>query len=145
MKVIRSVRDLAWTLGVPIDRLRKIADNPGAHYLEFSRWKDASKTQARMIRNPKDELKRIQRLIKTRVLGDDAFGPEVQGGVSGRSPKSNAEKHIGARVLATVDVKKFFDNVDHRVVFRTLREFGYGTEVAHLLTKLTTRNGLLPQ
>jgi len=69
----------------------------------------------------------------------------VQGGVSGRSPKSNAEKHIGARVLVTVDVKKFYDNVDHRAVFRTLREFGYSTAVAGLLTKLTTRRGLLPQ
>jgi RNA-directed DNA polymerase len=145
MKVIHSVRDLAWTLGIPIGRLRKIADAPAANYHEFSRWKDASKTQARMIRNPKDELKNIQRLIKTRVFGEDAFGPEVQGGVSGRSPKSNAEKHVGARVLVTVDVRKCFDNVDHRTVFRALREFGYSTEVARLLTKLTTRSGLLPQ
>jgi hypothetical protein len=35
--------------------------------------------------------------------------------------------------------------VDHRAVFRTLREFGYSTEVARLLTKLITRSGLLPQ
>jgi hypothetical protein len=145
MKIIQSVRDLAWTLGIPVDRLRKIADNPAANYHEFSRWKDASKTQARMIRNPKDELKNIQRLIKKRIFGEDAFGPEVQGGISGCSPRSNAEKHIGARVLVTVDVKSFFDNVDHRAVFRTLREFGYSTEVARLLTKLTTRRGLLPQ
>jgi RNA-directed DNA polymerase len=145
MRVIRSERDLAWTLGIPIERLRKIADTPAANYHEFIRYKDASKTQARMIRNPKNELKSIPRLIKNRIFGEDAFGPEVQGGVSGRSPKTNAEKHVGARVLATVDVKKFFDSVDHRVVFRTLREFGYSTEVARLLTKLTTRSGLLPQ
>lgn len=145
MKIICSERDLAWTLGVPLERLRKIADNPGANYQEFSRWKNASKTQARMIRNPREELKRIQRLIKERVFGEDAFGPEVQGGVSRRSAKSNAEKHLGARVLATIDVKAFFDNVDHRAVFRTLREFGYSTDVARLLTKLTTRKGLLPQ
>jgi RNA-directed DNA polymerase len=145
MKVIHSVRDLAWTLGIPIGRLRKIADTPAANYHEFSRWKDASKTQARMIRNPTSELKNIQRLIKSRIFGEDAFGPEVQGGVSNRSPRSNADKHVGARVLATVDVKKFFDNVDHRAVFRTLREFGYSTEVARLLTKLSTRRGLLPQ
>jgi RNA-directed DNA polymerase len=145
MRVIQSERELAWTLGIPIERLRKIADTPAANYHEFMRYKDASKTQGRMIRNPKDELKTIQRLIKNRVFGEDAFGSEVQGGVSGRSPKSNAMKHIGARVLVTVDVKQFYDNVSHRVVFRTLREFGYGTNVARLLTKLTTRNGLLPQ
>ncbi len=145
MKIIQSERDLAWTLGIPIERLRKIADTPAANYHEFMRYKVASRTQGRMIRNPKDELKGIQRLIKNRIFGEDAFGPEVQGGVSGRSPRSNAEKHIGARVLVTVDVRKFYDNVDHRTVFRTLREFGYGTQAARLVTKLTTRNGLLPQ
>lgn len=35
-----------------------------------------------MIRNPKDELKGIQRLIKERIFKEDAFGHEVQGGVS---------------------------------------------------------------
>lgn len=145
MKVIRSLRDLSFTLGVPLERLQQIADHPAANYAEFSRWKDESKTVARMIRNPRDDLKKIQRLIKDRILGEDCFGPEVQGGVSGCSPRTNAEKHVGAEVLATVDVKKFFDNVDHRLVFRTLREFGFGTSVASLLTKLTTRKGLLPQ
>jgi RNA-directed DNA polymerase len=145
MKIIRSERDLAWTLGIPLERLRMIADHPAANYREFSRWKDASKTQARMIRNPRGELKGIQRLIKDRIFGEDAFGPEVQGAVSGRSPRTNAERHLGARILVTVDVRSFFDNVDHRAVFRTLREFGYSTVVARLLTKMTTRNGLLPQ
>jgi RNA-directed DNA polymerase len=145
MKVIRSERDLSWTLGVPLDRLKMIADHPAANYREFSRWKDASKSQARMIRNPREELKAIQRLIKDRIFGEEAFGPEVQGGVSGRSPRTNAERHLGARILVTVDVRGFFDNVDHRAVFRTLREFGYSTAVARLLTKLATRNGLLPQ
>jgi hypothetical protein len=125
--------------------LRAIANSPAAHYNEFPKWKDAAKTQFRTIRNPKDELKAIQRLIKDRVFGGIEFGEEVQGGVTDRSPRTNAEQHLGAQTLVTVDVKKFYDNVDHRAVFRTLREFGYSTEVASLLTKLTTRNGLLPQ
>lgn len=145
MKIIRSLRDFAWTLGVPIDRLHALAADPAANYNEFSRWKNPEKTQARMIRNPRNELKQVQRLIKDRVFGEEAFGPEVQGGVSGCSPKTNAQKHVGARVLVTVDVKAFYDNVDHRAVFSTLREFGYSTGVARLLTKLTTRKGRLPQ
>jgi RNA-directed DNA polymerase len=145
MKIITSEREFAWAIGMPIARVRRIADTPSAHYHEFMRYKDASKTKGRMIRNPTDELKSVQRLIKDRVFGDCAFDSEVQGGVPGRSPKSNALKHVGARVLVTVDVKGFYDNVDHRIVFQTLRELGYGTAVARLITKLTTRRGLLPQ
>jgi RNA-directed DNA polymerase len=145
MKIIQSVQDLAWTLRVPLDRLEIIAATPAANYHEFQRRKGSSKTQFRTIRNPKDELKAIQRCIKDRILGEDTFGPEVQGGVKGRSPRTNAEKHVGARVLVTADVKSFYDSVDHRAVFRTLRQFGYSTDVARLLTKLTTRRGLLPQ
>jgi hypothetical protein len=69
----------------------------------------------------------------------------VQGGIEGRSPKTNAEQHVGAHLLVTMDVKRFYDSVGHKVVFRVLREEGFGTEVARLIAKLTTRNGLLPQ
>ena len=55
MKVIQSERHLAWALGVPIARLRKIADTPAANYHEFFQYKDATKTKGRIIRNPKDE------------------------------------------------------------------------------------------
>jgi hypothetical protein len=145
MKIIVSLQDLAWTLRVPLRRLEQIAENPAAHYNEFQRPKGSSKTIFRTIRNPKDELKAIQRSIKDRIFGAGNFGNEVQGGVKGRSPKTNAEMHLGARVLVNADVKNFYDSIDHRAVFKMLRQFGFGTDVARLLTKLTTRKGLLPQ
>jgi RNA-directed DNA polymerase len=145
MKIIQSERHLAWTLGFPIKRLKRIADTPADHYHEFQRKKASNPAHVRTIRNPDDELKEIQRRIKDRVFGNDIFGSEVQGGVPGRSPKSNAEMHLGAGFLVTADVKGFYDNVDHWTVFETLRELGYGTDVSRLLTKLTTRKGMLPQ
>ncbi len=145
MKIIQSEQRLAWTLGCPLKRLKQIADNPGAHYREFQRKKASNPAHVRTIRSPDDELRVIQRRIKDRVFGNDIFGPEVQGGVPGCSPKTNADMHAGAAFIVTADVKGFFDNVDHRLIFRTLREFGYSTAVSRLLTKLTTRKGRLPQ
>lgn len=46
----------------------------------------------------------------------------------------------------TVDVKSFFPNVRHYVVYRMFRhEFGFGKDVAYLLTRLTTLQSQLPQ
>lgn len=145
MKIIQSERRLAWTLGFSVKRLEQVASTPGAHYNEFQRKKASNPAHVRTIRSPDHELKEIQSRIMDRVFKNDIFGPEVQGGVPRRSPKTNAEKHLGAAFLVTADVKGFYDNVDHRTVFKTLRELGYGTSVARLLTKLTTRRGLLPQ
>ena len=101
MKIFLSEQALGVGTGVPLDHLREIADHPAANYKEFSRWKDATRQQARMIRNPRDDLKHIQRLIKRRVFGNDAFGPEVQGGISGAFTEGHAEKHLGAQVLVS--------------------------------------------
>jgi len=144
VKAMVSERQLAWTLGVPLARLRGIAGNARAHYRE---WKtcDKIKGKVRTICSPDDELKAIQRNINKRIIGVDGVGPDVHGGVRHRSPKTNAGQHIGCRILVTLDVRSFFPSVRHEMVFRMLRECGCGTGVARLLTKLTTLHGALPQ
>jgi hypothetical protein len=54
--------------------------------------------------------------------------------------------HLGRACLVTVDVKRFFPSVRHTIVYRLLRfEFGFGREVARLVTRLVTYDGQLPQ
>jgi retron-type reverse transcriptase len=147
-KPILSLRDLSWRIGVPIEQLRKLAADierhPTSQYHELAI--PQGKDKFRMVRPPSERLKAVQRRIVKRVLVELGYSGAAHGGVPGRSTLSNAAVHRGQRTLAALDVKKFYDNVDHRRVYRMLRdEQGFGHDVARLLTRLTTLKGALPQ
>jgi RNA-directed DNA polymerase len=143
MKPILSERDLASRLGIALTRLRQLADEVGKHYIEFPVMKG---DKVRIIRPPLDDLKDVQRRIKAKILDRLPLADGAHGGVRGRSPRSNAERHLGQACVINLDVRKFFDNVHHNVVYRLFRkELGFGREVARLLTRLTTLRDRLPQ
>lgn len=144
MDPIVSVRNFAWRIGIPPARLRKVADNVASHYRQVPLRTGPDKV--RILRIPDTELMDIQRRIKKRVLDQIALNKDVHGGVRGRSPRSNATSHVGKPCVVTLDVKTFFDKVRHPIVFRMFRhEFGFGRDVANLLTRLTTLDSRLPQ
>jgi RNA-directed DNA polymerase len=146
MKPIFSLRRLAWTLGVPIERLRELAADVRPHYREWPRRDPRNPDKIRVIRSPSDELKGIQRRINRQILSAAEIGSEVHGGVRGKSSRSNAENHLGQRMVVTVDVRQFFPSVRHYIVYRLFRrELGFGRDVARVLTQLTTLRGALPQ
>jgi RNA-directed DNA polymerase len=149
MKPLMSVRKLASLIGVPPSRLREIdreiATNLASHYIVFSRLNPA-KSKSRIFRNPRPELKMIQRRILHNILSQITVHGMAHGGVRGRSPASNASLHLGAPCVVTVDVRDFFPSVRHYAVYRMLRqEFGFGRQVSRLLTRLTTVDSQLPQ
>ena len=149
MTSILSKRRLASILGVPPSRLEEIADeialDHDLHYSTFSKT-DPKKNKARTFHNPKPELKRIQKAIDRRLLREAMVHTIAHGGVRGRSPRSNAEVHLGKPCVVTVDVRDFFPSVRHYMVYRLLRaELGCGRDVARLLTRLTTLASGVPQ
>jgi retron-type reverse transcriptase len=145
---ILSMRRLAWEIGVPLTRLLAIeADlkrNHRIHYREFPL--KTGKDKVRQIQPPREELMDIQRRIVKRILQPRGVAASAHGGVPGRSPSSNAAVHQGQPCVVKIDVKNFFPSVQHRRVYRMFREeFGFGRDVARLLTRLTTLEGALPQ
>lgn len=101
--------------------------------------------KAREYQAPSDELKEIQRRIIKNVLAEFELSRVAHGSVKGRSFRTNAESHLGASTVVNVDVRNFFPRVSYRRVFDMFRQdFGFGTEVASLLTKLLTFKGRLP-
>lgn len=144
MKPIVSIRDLCSRLGYPRERLRAIAADVKPHYLVWWQY-NAKKGKRRDFQAPHDELKNIQYRIIAGVLKDYELSDAAHGAVKGRSPRTNAEAHLGADTLVNVDVVNFFPEVSFRQVFAMFRrDFGCSTEVASLLTKLTTFQGRLP-
>jgi RNA-directed DNA polymerase len=148
-----SIKKLETVLGHPRDHLRRIAAVVGSLYRPFAQKKKPKPFQkaplsqkVRMIDNPSPELKEIQRAINTKLLRRLEFPMFVCGGVKGRSVADNIELHLGARVLVTMDIRRFFPSVSSRQIFAVWRdELDCSPRIAALLTKLTTFERRLPQ
>lgn len=144
MKPILSVRDLAWQIGIPAQRIREIAGEIRIHYRESA----VTNKKTGIIRRlwiPKPELMNLLRRLN-RVLTRFELHSAAHGGVRGRCPGSNASLHLGQPCVVTLDVKRYFPSVRHEFVYNLFRrEFGFGRDVAHLVTRLTTFRDQLPQ
>ena len=103
-------------------------------------------SKVRTLTVPDAELKNIQRLINSNIIAKVALAPGVYGGVRGGSPRKNAGDHLNQPCVVNMDVKEFFPNVRHYMVYRMFRhELHFGRDVASLLTTLTTHQSCLPQ
>jgi RNA-directed DNA polymerase len=145
MRAILSIRDLAWRLGVSVRTLQGLAEDARAHYKVITHY-DEKKKKVRILYVPDEQLKLVQRKIKSNILDRLEVSAQAHGGVRGRSPRSNAREHLGQPCVVNLDVRDFFPSVRHYVVYRMFRrDFEFGRDVARLLTKLTTLRGGLPQ
>jgi hypothetical protein len=140
-----SLRLLERHLKTSRSRLHEIADNVAAHYNTFPQKNKKNPSKVRMITAPEKELKAIQARIAG-LLTKIPLNASVHGGVRGKSPRTNAEPHLGQRFVVNVDVRDFFPSIRHTAVYRMLRrDFGWGSDVARLVTRLTTLKGTVPQ
>jgi hypothetical protein len=147
-KPILSLQHLAWTIGVPLPRLKAVAEGlrarPSSQYGFFALKTGPDKV--RHIRPPRADLMEIQRRIVQNVLLPLGFTDSAHGSIRGRSARTNAEQHLGKPCVVKIDVASFFDNVKHRRVYRMFREdYGFGRDVASLMARLVTLDGSLPQ
>ena len=139
-----SKRWLARELGVPVYELQRLATDPDeSQYQPFLKSKPGRK--ARLIDNPKGNLKAVQRRIRDRILVNRPLPEWMHGCVKGRSPLTNATIHQHESHMAQIDVKGFFPAVTNAMVYTLFRQMGMGQKLAGLLTRLTTRRGHLPQ
>lgn len=145
MKPVLSLNDLASRLGVPRDELSAVASEVDRHYRSWQKLYRKS-GKVRTIHSPSRELKAIQRRITRHILIPIKICPNVHGGVKKCSPRTNATPHLRRKWLVNLDVRDFFPQIRHKIVLKLFRqELGFGRDVARLLTRLTTRDGGLPQ
>jgi hypothetical protein len=95
-------------------------------------------------------LKSTQARIRYLILSRVDYPRYLQGGIRDRSsPRgqaANARLHVRKKTLITEDIKNFFPSVQGWVVFDIWhRFFRFPPDVAKCLTKLTTKDGRLPQ
>ena len=99
----------------------------------------------RVIDEPEEELKRVQRLILRRLLRRLRSHPAAHGFERGRSIVTAALPHARRAVVLRMDVQEFFPSTKSERVQSYFRRIGWGAEAAALLTKLCTHRGGLPQ
>ncbi|MGE4001520.1 MAG: reverse transcriptase family protein [Planctomycetaceae bacterium] len=92
----------------------------------------------RLIEAPKATLKEVQRMLLRRILAKIPTHPAAHGFVTGRSILTNAEPHVGQRVLLKFDLQNFYPSVRYSRVVAIFRSVGYSREVALWLARLTT-------
>src|SRR6185312_3948551 len=84
--------------------------------------------------------------ILKRLLNNIPLPPFVFGGVRGRSVRDAASVHVGSPCIVALDIANCFGSVTHSQVFDAFRHrVNCSTEVAGLLTRLTTLRRCLPQ
>jgi RNA-directed DNA polymerase len=149
---ILTPNELSFRLKVRRGRLAEIISRIGEYYDPFTAQakpapfaRTCPPPKGRHIDNPLEELKRVQRKICD-LLGPVVFPAHICGGIPKRSLFDNLNRHLGRRVLVTLDIRGFFPSVREEQVFGVWRSFlGCSESVSKMLTSLTTYRGYLPQ
>lgn len=139
---LRDTRHLAKIVGSSPKELRQVCGTIRRYYRIYPR-KIGGKV--REISEPIGRLREIQdRLV--RYLQRIELPNAAHGGRKGRSILTNAKPHQARPVLLQTDIRDFFPSIRPRRVYQVLiREQGCSPDVAHILTRLVTINGSLPQ
>jgi hypothetical protein len=141
-KQIRSVPALARALRMDVAALNAIAATANSSY----RTVPPEPGSTRQTFDAKKQLKEIHRRIKVTFFSHVSFPEYLHGSLKGCDYVTNASLHTNKRLLICEDVKKFFPSVTAEHVLDVWGcFFGFAPEVAELLTKLTTKDGVLPQ
>lgn len=147
MGALFSIQQLGWWLGVPASELIQLAKeiDQHEHYREKSIL-DSKKQKLRCFKVPDRRLKDVQKRILRNILVNHPVSQGMHGGVSGRSPRTNATRHLNTECIVNIDIRDFFPSVQHRQVAKMFkRDFNCGKKTTWLLTRLTTVDGQLPQ
>ena len=144
------MQDIYTVLGYDKNTLEIITQDIPRYYITYRIKKRNGKT--RRIDAPQEPLKSIQRAIVDNILYHFKAHPIAHGFVHGKSPRTNAEKHVGKKFIVTLDIKDFFNSImDFSVngtlnwLFQQQKLFAYTEEDVNIITNLMCYDSSLPQ
>jgi hypothetical protein len=140
---IATVQALARMLGDTEMRIRKIAENADQLYRHRIIIKNG---KPRDVYDATRQLKTLQETINKNILRRVTYPSYLHGGLKGKDYISDCRLHVKAKVAITEDISKFFPSIQRDDVKKIWQFFfHFAPEVAELLAKLTTREGVIPQ
>ena len=141
---LRTLPHLSRRIDIRLDRLQEVARYVDLHYGErriAKRDSDALRT----IEAPGKLLKQIQRSINVNVVAPLWLPDSLHAYRVGRSVVTAMTPHRGRLFWWRADIKDFYPSISARRVYGMFVALGCSPDVAHLLTRLTTRRHRLPQ
>lgn len=144
---IESLSHLEGVLGYKIPEIYDILGRGDKNHYHFKVEKGVVKGEMvyRQFSPSKRCLRDLHNRMQTRIFKKIALPPHVQGCVKDRGNITNAKLHQGNLYKFHTDLKSYFDFVSNKKVYDALRRLGFSQKVSHLLTRLTTYKGHLPQ
>jgi len=145
---VKDVKTLALALGLTERQLNRLAANAGNMYRRNAvAKKDGSE---RVTWDAHKQLKEVQGRINQLFFHKVLFPLYLQGSIRDRAyPRDyvrNAKIHAGAHVAITLDIADFFPSTRAELVRDIWKNFfRFAPGVAEVLTRLTTKDGFLPQ
>ncbi|CDL83151.1 reverse transcriptase family protein [Xenorhabdus szentirmaii] len=142
---ISSLVSLAKALNIPARELSNLACRSDRMYRLASNLPKADGS-VRQTWDAYEPLKKIHRSIRRNILDYVTYPSYLTGSLKGCDYKVNASLHAGATIVINEDIMGFFPATSAAVVYGIWRNFFcFGQDVADCLTRLTTRQGELPQ
>lgn len=140
LPVWKTEGDVAAALGISLKQLQFYSIHRDRdrffHYVRFAIPKRSG--GHRVIMAPKRRLKALQRRLLELLASKLPVSDHAHGFRTGRGTRSNAEPHVGQRMVVRVDLKNFFPSVTFGRVRGYLIALGYGYPVATSLACLMT-------
>lgn len=142
---IGQLTTLARLLKLTSAQLDRIARRADSMYREGPRFVKQDGT-VRQTWDAMPQLKAIQGRIKNLILCKVEYPSYLNGGLRGRDYKKNAGMHKKGHLVITEDIERFFPSITADAVYDIWTGFfRFPDDVANCLTRLTTKNGKLPE
>ena len=143
---IYTINQLSSVLGFKPGYLLDLDSRSQDCYRPYPKKKDNKKT--RIIDNPNDELKKVQKSIDKNILSlaSKRLPKYMYGARSGMSMADCAKVHVGRPALLSMDLSQCYSSISAARVYIFFRKkLRFSRKIATLLTDLTTFEGHLPQ
>lgn len=101
------------------ETVKQIIYDIDRYYISYSIKKKSGKY--RRIDAPQFTLKELQEKILYKILYKYKPHPIAHGFVKNKSPKTNAQVHVGAKTLINLDINNFFNSINENTVYDTLQ------------------------
>ena len=143
LPIIESIEDFATLTRLSQSAIYQLSVFADKHYKTYTIPKKSG--GLRTIAQPSRQLKGLQSWILVNILNKLTTSSACKGFQKGESIFHNAQAHMGATAILTVDIENFFPSITKKQVFNIFKAIGYNNLIATIFSNLSTYENRLPQ